>query len=51
MGQADNIRGSGAASVLSQCLYAIVGAVALQKGGEVANKIARERILVPLGLS
>lgn len=31
-------------------MYAIVGAVALQKGGEVATNVVRERILGPLGL-
>lgn len=43
--------GSGLQLVLTQALYAIVGAVALQKGGETANRIARERILSHLGLS
>ena len=42
--------GSGVEVVLTQALYAIVGAISLQKGGEVANRIARERILGPLGL-
>jgi large subunit ribosomal protein L15 len=36
--------------VLAQSIYAIVGAVALQKGGDVAAQIARERVLAPLGL-
>jgi large subunit ribosomal protein L15 len=36
--------------VLSQALYAIVGAVALQRGGEVAIRMVKERILAPLGL-
>lgn len=31
-------------------MYAIVGAIALEKGGYVANKIAQERILEPLGV-
>ena len=39
------MQGSGQDLVLSQALYAIIGAVALQHGGEVANRIARERIL------
>lgn len=43
--------GSGLQLILMQALYAIVGAVALQKGGEAANRIARERILNHLGLS
>jgi large subunit ribosomal protein L15 len=32
-------------------MYAIVGAIALQKGGEVAAQVTRERILKPLGVS
>lgn len=36
--------------VYAQAILAVVGAIALQRGGEVANKIARERILDPLGL-
>ena len=45
-----NLKGSGLPIVLTQALYAIVGAIALQKGGEVANNLVRERILDPLGL-
>ncbi|KAL9014331.1 MAG: hypothetical protein Q9173_001019 [Seirophora scorigena] len=41
---------SGVDVVLTHALYAIVGAVSLQKGGEVANRVCRERILGPLGL-
>ena len=36
--------------VLQQTMYAIIGAVALQKGAIVANDIVRERILSSLGL-
>lgn len=46
----DNLRGSGQQLVIGQALYAIVGAVALQRGGEVANRVANERILDRLGL-
>ncbi|KAL9067705.1 MAG: hypothetical protein Q9161_006697 [Pseudevernia consocians] len=35
-----NLKGSGLPAVTSQALYAIVGAVALQKGGDVANNVA-----------
>jgi large subunit ribosomal protein L15 len=49
--QADNLIGSGIESVLMTSLYAIVGAVALERGGEVANKIVQEKILAPLGFS
>lgn len=45
-----NFKGSGLPKVSSQVLFAIVGAVALQKGGVVANNVVRERILLPLGL-
>lgn len=49
--QATNLLGSGSEVVLAQALYAIVGAVALQRGGESAVTVVRERILQPLGLS
>ncbi|KAL4862301.1 hypothetical protein BDV12DRAFT_178981 [Aspergillus spectabilis] len=45
----DNLDGSGVDLVLAHTLYALVGAVALEKGGQAANKLARERILAPLG--
>ncbi|KAI9890308.1 MAG: hypothetical protein M1814_004218 [Vezdaea aestivalis] len=46
----DRLEDSGVALVLAQTMYAIVGAVALQKGGEVASRMVRERILGPLGI-
>ncbi|GME33555.1 Ribonuclease III [Neofusicoccum parvum] len=49
--KADNLQGSGIEAVLAHTLYAIVGALAMQKGGEVANRTVRDRILAPLGLS
>jgi dsRNA-specific ribonuclease len=49
--QADNLHGSGLDAVLSTTLYAIVGAIALERGGEVANKITQDKILKPLGFS
>ncbi|KAF1830814.1 hypothetical protein BDW02DRAFT_506678 [Decorospora gaudefroyi] len=49
--RADNLKGSGIESVLMTSLYAIVGAVALERGGEVANKIVQDKILAPLGFS
>ncbi|MCJ1382003.1 hypothetical protein MMC17_005115 [Xylographa soralifera] len=49
--KASDLPGSGLELALTQALYAIVGAVSLQKGGEIANKIVRERILSQLGLS
>ncbi|KAJ5089133.1 hypothetical protein N7532_007817 [Penicillium argentinense] len=45
----ENLNESGIELVLGQTLYAIIGAIALEKGGQVANKVARERILEPLG--
>ncbi|EEP78981.1 conserved hypothetical protein [Uncinocarpus reesii 1704] len=40
---------SGIDVVLAQTMYAIVGAVTLERGGAVSNRIVRERILKPLG--
>jgi large subunit ribosomal protein L15 len=48
--QIDNLSSSGVDVVLAHTLYSIVGAVAMEKGGDFANKIVRERILSPLGL-
>jgi large subunit ribosomal protein L15 len=47
----DRLESSGVDVVLAQTIYAIVGAVALQNGGDVATKLAKERILAPLGLN
>ncbi|KAH7079726.1 RNase III domain-containing protein [Paraphoma chrysanthemicola] len=47
--RADNLQGSGMESVLMTSLYAIVGALALERGGEVANRVVQDRILAPLG--
>jgi large subunit ribosomal protein L15 len=49
--QPDNLESSGIEVVLTTSLYAIIGATALQKGGEVAGQVARERVLKPLGIS
>ncbi|KAL6706332.1 hypothetical protein ACN47E_005622 [Coniothyrium glycines] len=49
--RADDLQGSGQESVLSTSLYAIVGAIALEKGGEAANNIVQEKILAPLGFT
>jgi len=45
-----NMEGSGCEIVYTASLMAILGAVALQKGGEEANSIVRERVLRGLGL-
>ncbi|RPB03493.1 hypothetical protein L873DRAFT_1669458 [Choiromyces venosus 120613-1] len=41
----DDLQGSGQALVATQALYAIVGAVALQRGGDIAGGVVRERFL------
>ena len=41
---------SGYDMVLSQAVLAIVGGVALERGGGEANRIALERIINPLGV-
>ncbi|KAL4967723.1 mitochondrial 54S ribosomal protein mL57 [Aspergillus stella-maris] len=46
-----NLHGSGIDLILAHTLYALVGAVALEKGGVAANKLARSRILAPLGFN
>ena len=48
--KSDRLQESGVESVLAQTVYAIIGALALQRGGEVAVRVARERVLGPLGL-
>ncbi|KAH1411634.1 hypothetical protein KXV89_006742 [Aspergillus fumigatus] len=46
----NNLASSGIELVLAHTMYAIIGAIALERGGHVANKVARERVLEPLGL-
>ncbi|KAH8805836.1 ribonuclease-III-like-domain-containing protein [Xylogone sp. PMI_703] len=41
---------SGIDTVMTSTIYAIIGAIALQKGGDMAGQIARERVLKPLGV-
>lgn len=36
--------------VAAQALYAIVGAISLERGGDEANKVVKEKILAPLGI-
>lgn len=48
--KSDNLEGSGVNTVLAHTIYSIIGALAMQRGGEVAARTARERILQPLGL-
>lgn len=47
--QRNDLAASGLEVVLTQAIYAVVGAVALEKGGAVANQVARDSILKPLG--
>lgn len=49
--QADNLHASGQATVMTTSLYAIVGALALEKGGDIANKVVQDKILAPLGFT
>ncbi|KXT17585.1 hypothetical protein AC579_6165 [Pseudocercospora musae] len=46
----DILRASGQDSVLALTVFSIIGALAMQQGGEVAARAARERVLQPLGL-
>ena len=48
--KSDNLKGSGVETVLAHTVYSIIGALALQRGGEVAARTTRESILQPLGL-
>ncbi|KAK5088265.1 hypothetical protein LTR05_002482 [Lithohypha guttulata] len=46
----DNLPASGSDMVYTQALFAIIGALSLEQGNQVANRIVRERILQPIGL-
>jgi len=46
-----HLKASGIEVVLSTALYAIIGAIALQKGGDVAAQVARDKVLKPMGIS
>ena len=48
--QIRDLRESGVDAVLAGGVYAIIGAIALQRGGELANRFVRERILPDIGL-
>lgn len=49
--QVQDLHTSGVDGVLRDVLYAVVGAIALQKGGDLAVQVAREKILQPLGIT
>ncbi|CAK7225393.1 hypothetical protein SBRCBS47491_005874 [Sporothrix bragantina] len=44
----DNLEGSGQTTVLTSTLFAIIGAVSLHYGAEVANRLVRDRIVKSL---
>ncbi|CAK7274752.1 hypothetical protein SEPCBS119000_006333 [Sporothrix epigloea] len=46
----DNLEGSGQTTVLTSTLFAIIGAVSLHHGAEVANRVLRERIVKALAV-
>ena len=46
----DNLEGSGQTTVLTSTLFAIIGAVSLHHGAEVANRLVRERIVKALAV-
>ncbi|KAF6823522.1 RNAse III domain-containing protein [Colletotrichum plurivorum] len=49
-GKPENLAGSGQQIVLNSALFAIVGAINLQHGAEIAGRIIRERILKLIAL-
>jgi large subunit ribosomal protein L15 len=49
--QPNDLTASGVEPILAHTLFAIVGAIALERGGVEANKFALERILAPQGLT
>lgn len=44
------MRTSGIDNVTAGAIYAIIGAVAMQKGGQVANEMIRKKVLQPMGV-
>ena len=48
--QIRRLKASGIDTVLAHTIYAIIGAVALRRGGAAATSVVRERVLRPLGL-
>ena len=43
--QPENVEGSGLAPVMAGAVFALIGAVALQHGGKVADRVVRERVM------
>ncbi|KAB8360793.1 hypothetical protein FH972_024527 [Carpinus fangiana] len=48
--QVRRLKASGIEAVLAHTIYAIVGAIALQRGGDAAIQAVRQKILHPLGI-
>jgi large subunit ribosomal protein L15 len=48
--QPDRLQASGLEMVITQAVFAIVGAIALERGGGEANRIVRKQIIGPLGV-
>lgn len=48
--QPDSLQASGLEMVITQAVFAIVGAIALERGGGDANRIVREHVIGPLGV-
>ena len=48
--QVNKLDHSGIDVVLTTCMYAIIGVIALHRGGAVASEVAREKVLKPLGI-
>jgi large subunit ribosomal protein L15 len=45
-----DLKASGKDAVMAEAVYAIVGAVAMERGGTMAIEVARERVLAQMGL-
>ena len=48
--QPESLQASGLEMVITQAVFAIVGAIALERGGGEANRIVRKQIIRPLGV-
>lgn len=48
--QVEHLAASGVEGVMASAMYAVIGAIALQRGGDVAIEVVKQRILKPLGL-
>ena len=48
--QPESLAASGCDMVYTQAVLAILGGIALEQGAAMANRIAKERVLFPMGL-